>query len=108
MACGSRHVGGFLENVRKDFIIKVSWEEANFDSDYSSASTKLALGSSPGKTVGTRDSQTLVVSGVNSRWGDKNESAVIVRVRPVAGPRPHNPTKIKGCGHIYTQIPTPQ
>ena len=30
------------------------------------------------------DSYLLVVSGVNPRWGDQNESAVVVRVRPVA------------------------
>ena len=47
------------------------------------APSELALGSSPSQAVGTMDSYLLVVSGVNPRWGDQIESAVVVRSGPV-------------------------
>ena len=47
------------------------------------APSELALGNSPSQAVGTMDSYLLVVSGVNPRWGDQSESAVVVRSGPV-------------------------
>ena len=47
------------------------------------ALSELALGDSPRQAVGTMDSYLLVVSGVNPRWGDQSESAVVVRSGPV-------------------------
>ena len=49
------------------------------------APSELALGSRPRQAVGTMDSYLLVVSGVNPRWGDQNESAVVVRCGPLRG-----------------------
>lgn len=55
------------------------------------ALSELALGSSPSQAVGTMDSYLLAVSGVNPRWGDQIESAVVVRFGPVrvATAQPH-------------------
>lgn len=60
-------------------------------STVSFAPSELALGSSPSQAVGTMDSYLLAVSGVNPRWGDQIESAVVVRFGPVreATAQPH-------------------
>jgi hypothetical protein len=53
------------------------------------------------------DSYLLVVflSGVNPRWGDRSESAVVVQLRPRRGvTRAHSHTKIRGYG--YENHPT--
>jgi hypothetical protein len=57
--------------------------DTNLPGDYTIwAPSELALGSSPRQVAGTMDSYLLVVSGVNPRWGDQSESAVVVRSGP--------------------------
>jgi hypothetical protein len=53
------------------------------------APSELALGNSPRQAVGIMDSYLLVVSGVNPRWGDQSESAVVVQLARGTTAQPH-------------------